>query len=253
MDPLKVLKPQTFVFKAFGLWSDNRNVVNQLHIAFAFYFISIGFIITLFSSILLVGSMKEVIDNLIVTNSTILAFLKGIVFYIKYSKHLQIFGLIEKLDKSINPQSNVELKIMENFVRIANQLSGGFTVCYGFAWIFLAIQSIFGSSDQVFWSSTALYPGEISQNRTIYWFVFVFQGFSTLVLVIATFACDTYGIIVTMILTNYIDILSSRLRNLGTSEIKPSEVGRASTTSHSTADVSLELTECVKTFYTCLR
>lgn len=249
MDPLKILKPQAFIFKGFGIWSNNRDILNHLHITFAFYFISIGFLVTLISSILFVGSMKEAIDNLIVTNSTILAFLKGIVFYYKYSKHLEMLEIIKKHGKEINLQSPIETKIMEKFHEIADILSHGFAACYGFAWIFLAIQSIFGSSEQVFWTSTALLPGEINQNRTIYWIVFGFQGFSNLVLVIATFACDTYGIIVTMILNSYIDILSTRLNILGNIEVKTEEANDSSQTS----DASAELIKCVKTFYTCLR
>lgn len=252
MDPLIVLKPQKFILKAFGLWSDKRNFLNYLHVTFAFYFISIGFILTLFTSMLFVGSMKQLIDNLIVTNSTILALLKGMVFYFKYSKHLQMFETIKKLDKEIDMQSNTEVNIFKSVNKLTNILSGGFGACYVFAWILLAIQSVFGSSEQVFWSSTALYPGEISQNVIVFWIIFIFQGFATLALVLVTFACDTYGIIVIIILNGYIDVLSSKLKNLGSEKLL-TDSARTATKSSRTIDTSLEMIECVKTFYTCLR
>lgn len=252
MDPPIVLKPQNFVFKAFGLWSDKRTILNYLHVTFAFYFVSIGFILTLFTSMLFVESLKQAIDHLIVTNSTILALLKGMVFYFKYSKHLQMFEIIKKLDKEIDMQSITEVNIFKSVNKLTNILSGGFGACYVFAWILLAIQSVFGSSEQVFWSSTALYPGEISQNQVVFWIIFVFQGFANLALVIATFACDTYGIILIIILNGYIDVLSSRLWNLGSEKLQMNSARTVSTSSRIT-DASIEMIKCVKTFYTCLR
>lgn len=252
MDPLKVLKYQILIFKAFGLWSNKRTIWNRLHLLFAFYFISIGFILTIITSLLFVNSMKQVVDHLIVLNSTVLAFLKGLVFYFKYTKHMQFFEIIEKLNKEINFQSNTESTIMKTAKKFIDILSYGFAVCYLFAWISLAIQSSFSGGEQMFWTSTAFYPGNISQNRIIYWIIFMFQGFANLVLVIATFACDTYGIIVIMMLNGYIDVLSSRLKSLGSDKMQLDADG-TSPRSSQIIDASFELVECVKIFYTCLK
>lgn len=174
MDIPKVLKYQVFIIKAFGLWSNKRTLFNHLHNLFAFYFISIVFITTLAMSLLFVSSTKQVIDHLIVMNPTVLIFLKGLVFYFKYSTHLQVFELFEKLEKEIDHQSPTDKKIMQTVKKFTDLISYGFASCYVFAWILLAIQSVFCGSEQIFWTSTAFYPGEVSQNRLIYWIVFVF-------------------------------------------------------------------------------
>lgn len=255
MDPLKVLKHQIFIFKVFGIWSKNRKVLNYFHIFFAFYFISIVFIITLLISLLFVNTMKQVIDHLIVLNSSILAFLKGLVIYFKHSKHMELFEIIEKLDVETNLQSRQELIIVRKVKKLSDILSYGFAACYVFAWISLAVQSIFGGSEQMFWPSTSFFPGEISENRMVFWVVFVFQAFSGLVLVFALFASDTYGIIMIIILNGHIDVLSLRISNLGYGKVQTAAVAPTSPSSNASriVDASLELIKCIKTFYTCLR
>lgn len=199
--------------------------------------------------------MKQAVDNLIVSSSSVLAFVKGITFYIKYSEHRKMFALIEQLDKEIDMKCFTEVIVMKRVHKFATFLNRLFAISYIFAWIVLAIQSLFGSSEQVFWSSTALYPGAIGQNYVIYWIVFIFQAYANCVLVILVFVCDSYGVITMMILNGHFDILSKRLRNLGVErrvENKHKNNFNA-TGSFEFVDDSLKLKECIRTFYNCLR
>lgn len=162
-----------------------------------------------------------------------------------------MFALIRKLDQDINVHDEHELRILANVSKVVTILFRAFAVCYAFAWIVLAIQEVFGNSVNVFWTSTALYPGTIGQNRPLYWIVFVFQAFANAVLVFLTFICDTYGFIVTMILSGFIDVLSTRLNNLGQVHAKIDNKNVADATNER-IDASQKLIGCVKTFYISL-
>lgn len=248
MDTLKLLRPHKFLFKFFGIWLQERNLLSFLHVSIAFYLITLVLIFTLFTSILFVSSKKQAIDNLIVSSSSVLALLKGIVFHLNYSKNLQIFKSIQKLDKDIEWRSQTETSIIARVIRAATLLFRIFAATYISAWISLLIQNILGSSEKVFWSSTALYPGEISQDRVLYWVVLIFQGLSNLELVFLVFSFDTYGFIITMILSAHFDVLTERLRNLGSKKNIANP-----TTSSQLIDSTTNLKECVKRFYVCIK
>lgn len=252
METINLLKPHKIAFEIIGIWSLQRNILSCLHITFAFYFITLGFIATLFISILFVGSMKQAVDNLIVSSSTVLALIKGIIFYYKHPKHVEIYEVIGQLDRDIDLYSPAEVAIMKRVNKFASILFHAYGICYIIAWFVLAIQSVFESDEKVFWSSTALYPGAIGQNRIIYWIVFVFQAFANFVLVILVFICDTYGIIVTMILSSNMDILSTRLRNLGSIKANIGKIREESKSAES-IDQSIALKKCAEKYQTFIR
>lgn len=252
MKTSNLLTPHKIILQRFGIWSLEPNTIySYLHFA-SFFFTALAFIATLFTSILFVGSMKQAVDNLIVSSSTVLALIKGIIFYCNHSKHIQIYEMIEQLDNEINPNSHDELTLMNRVKRFATMLFRAYAICYMVAWLALAIQSVFESSEKVFWSSTTLYPGEFWQNRIIYWTVFAFQAFTNLALVVLVFIVDTYGIVVIIISNGYIDIVSKRLRNLGSNQTKENESGEKSP-SKQTVHASFELKDCVKKLHICTR
>lgn len=250
MNSAECLRVHRVIFQTFGLWTEKKTLINFQIIMF--YTTAIGFILTIITSIFFVESMKQVVDNLMVMNSSVLVVLKSIIFALKYSQHIKMFALIEKLDKEINVKSFAEIAIIKKVTSKVSLLFRAFAACYAFAWIVLAIQSIFQSSDKVFWSSIALYPGEISQIRVLYWIVLIFQAFANLILVVLTFACDTYGIVVIMILSGFIEVLVSRLSNLGNKVDKAEAKIEEKKCTTRPIDASLDLKECIKRFYSCL-
>lgn len=252
MDTSNLLTPHKIILQLFGIWTLQQNIYSRLHSSL-FFFIAIGFIATLFTSILFVGSMKQAVDNLIVSSSTILALIKGIIFYRNHSKHIQIYEILEQLDNDIDANSQVELNIMKRVTRFSTILFRAYGTCYMIAWLVLAIQSVFESDEKVFWSSTAFWPGEIWQNRAIYWIIFAFQAFANLILVILVFTVDTYGIILAIISNGYVDIISTRLRKLGSNQMKKEGQSEETSTSQQIDDASFELIECVEKLHVCTR
>lgn len=213
MDSPSILDTHRKVLRLFGLWPPpNQNTTNYMLITL-FYFISISFLTTLFLSILFINSTKQVVDNLIVSSSSISAFLRGIIFFKKYSERVEMFEIMHELDEGIN--SIEEVNIMKGNKRNAHILFKIFLWSYCIACSFLGVQSLYGKRDEVFWSSTTLYPNGIADNQLLYWVVFLLQAFGTSMMTILSCILDTYTFMIIMILNGHSDILARRLASIG--------------------------------------
>lgn len=249
MGSKNVLSGQILIFKFFGLWpSVNPKFYHYLHTAIAFYLLSIGFIVSLGISIAFVKSIKQAIDNLIVSSSVILAFIKGINVYFNKTKLIKLFEMLKQVDDQCSCEN--EIKKLQKMYLDSKILFNLFLSTYITAWIVLAFQSMWASKDKVFWSSTALYPHEINQNKIVYWLLLMFQGFANFLLVILVAATDTYGVILNHILDGHIDVLASRLEALGSDKYAHLEQSFGKMQKRM-CDFALE--NCVRTYFTCLR
>lgn len=214
-----LFKTHQKVLKILGLLPPmKRSIAHYLHVC-AFYSFTILFLSTLFTSVLFISSTKQVVDNLIVSTSSISAFLRGIIFYKNSKGRIEMFKVMEELDDGICPKSGLETNIMKTIHRRARTLFRMFLTCYCMAVIFLWIQSFYGKKNEIFWTSTTLYPERINQIKSLYWIFYFVQGFGTTMITILSCILDTYQFMLLMILNGHINVLFHRLKKIGTKEI----------------------------------
>lgn len=214
VDSKKALNGHIAVFKVFGLWpSINPTALNHLHLICTFCFSSLGFLITLLIIIPYMNSMKQVIDNLLVSCSVFLAGVKGIIVYMKQSKLQKLFKLIQELDGQITDKNEEEkMKIILNECKNIRNI---FIISYLSAWIVLLMHSVWADEEKKYWSSTYLLPFRIAHNRFVYWSVLMFQAIANLCLCLTDAMTDTYGVILGSILGGHLDVLGMKLHALG--------------------------------------
>lgn len=209
------------VLKVLGLLAPkNRSIIHYFHVSILFYFFTILFLSTLFTSVLFISSTKQVVDNLIVTTSSISAFLRGIIFYLNSKERIEMFKVMKELDDGISSKTGPEKNIMNSVYRRARTLFRMFLTCYCMAVGFLWIQSFYGKKNEIFWSSTTLYPNGINKIQSLYWTFYFVQGLGTTMMTILSCILDTYQFMLLMILNGHTDVLVHRLKKIGS---KPTE------------------------------
>lgn len=249
IDSLHILKYHILVFKAFGLWpNEPLTLKSRLHTIIAFYVLAVGFVVTLGIGIFYVHTARQVIDNLIISTSVIMALFKGAVIHINKPKFLRLFELLKKLDDTVTPKN--EQAYMWAVFKQSQLLFRMFLAAYGAAWVALALQIVWSPRHKIFWSSTARYPIGISQYQLLFWMVHVFQAFANFCLCITSAACDTFGVTLNHVLGGHVEVLGLRLRQLGCEEENEREKvypnGRK-------GPIELKLIGCLRTYIRCIR
>lgn len=254
VDSVKALKYQFIMFQYLGIWPPNPPTwSSHLYTFVAFYMLSAGFIGSLAASIIFVKSMKQVIDNLIVSSSVLLVVIKGIIIYFTKPKALNVLKLMRELDARVDGDD--EESVLAVIYDQSGKLLKLFLGAYMTAWVALAFQSLWADKEESFWSSTALYPYEISQNKIVYWLVLMFQGFANFVECILVAAADTYGVILYHILGGHVEVLALRLKKLGfkriVGKVEPDVI--TSDAINDGRQYNAGLKECVQTYIVCIR
>lgn len=189
-----------------------------------------------------VQSMNQVVDNLVITSSLIMASVKGIIVFLNQRKLKRLFSMLEELDIGI--KSSAEEAMFEGIFAESRTLLRMFLVAYLSAWSCLASQMWWSNTDQILWSSTYLYPIDALQARSIYLGVLIYQCFSNLCICVIDTSADTYGVILNHILGGHIEVLGMRVRQLGQGYGKDRLRDR---------EAGVTLIECVKIYELCLR
>lgn len=216
-----LFKTHAKVLRVLGLLAPiNRSIIHYIHVCILFYLFTILFLSSLFMSVLFISSKKQVVDNLIITTSSISAFLRGIIFYTKAKERMEMFKVMKKLDDEISIKTGLEKSIMISVHRRARSLFRMFLTCYCMAVGFLWIQSFYGKKNEIFWSSTTFYPHGINEIQSFYWFFYLVQGIGTTMLTILSCILDSYQFMLLVILNGHTDVLVHQLKKIGT---KPTE------------------------------
>lgn len=249
VDTSEVLALHIRIFKSVGLWPpDKRNCLNSLHMFLAFGVGAFGFSAILLGTIPYVNSIKQVVDNLMISSSVVLAAIKGIIVYYNKPKLLQLIGMLKDLDTFIT--KNEEKSIITVILRDCKSIANMFLAVYISAWIVLAAHSVFAVDDRTkIWSSTTLYPFEFAQLRSVYWIVLIFEALANLLLCITDGMTDTYGAILSNILGAHIDVLGQKLNSLGGKENTLNRINAELTE----AEIESELKTCVNIYVQCKR
>lgn len=224
MDSTNIFKNHEILLGFFGLWPPPKRTLAQfLRISIFFYALCITFLSTLAVSSFYIASTKQAVDNLIVSTSSLSAFLRGIIFYYNESKRVEMFGVIAELDKKIQKSSRIEINIINTAKRTATILFRCFSICYAMAIMFLTIQNLLGKRREVYWTSTTLLPYGISENELLYWFVFALQGLGNITSTVLSCFLDTYTCMLMIIFNGHADIMFHRFQNVGKNDETKSE------------------------------
>lgn len=216
-----LFKTHVKVLRVLGLLAPiNRSIIHYFHVCILFYLFTILFLSSLFTNVLFISSTKQVVDNLIVTTSSMSAFLRGIIFYTKSKERIEMFKMMKELDDGISLKKGLEKNIMNSVHRRARSLFRIFLTCYCMALGFLWIQSFYGKKNEIFWSSTTFYPHGINEIQSLYWFFYLVQGIGTTMVTILSCILDSYQFMLLVILNGHTDVLVHQLRKIGT---KPTE------------------------------
>lgn len=245
MRSFAVVEKHIWVYKIFGLWPpDHPSAWYSLFSALAIGLVYVGFPVTLGASVMFVDSMNRVVDNLVMTSSLVMAGVKGINVFLNKSNLKELFKMLDYLDSRI--KTKAEEQTFEPIFDECHKLLKMFMTAYLVAWSCLTLQIFWSDTDQILWSSTLFYPFESLKTPPIYFSVLVFQCFSNFCICVVDASADTYGVVLNHILGGHIDVLGSRLRNLGYNDnVKKSTEQELA--------LNKELIECVKTYEVCIR
>lgn len=245
MGSYEVLKPHIWIYKNFALWPPEKPTL--LYKLFSFFAIAVvyaGFPVTLLISLMFVKSMNQVVDNLVITSSLIMASVKGVNVYINQSRLKELLQMLTELDKGI--KTSAERSMFDGIFAESRTLLRIFVVAYLSAWSCLASQMWWSNTDQILWSSTYLYPIDALHTKPIYLGVLAYQCFSNFCICVIDASADTYGVVLNHILGGHIEVLGTRVRELG-----HIVTGRKRRTKDS--ETMAALIDCVKTYELCLR
>lgn len=181
-------------------------------------------------SLINAGTIPEIIDVIILATTFVLAYIKAAIAQIHRKKINDIVLVMKHLELGTaeRPMEQECLREAENRSRFLYKLMAG--VCFAGVTLF-SIQPLLNGHQLMY---TSLYPFDWDATRTRYYATFFFQVTCNYFIVAVIPAVDTYGPAMWSFLAAYIDVLRSRLHNLGSAK------------GASDRDHEKELVECVR-------
>lgn len=242
MNSIQVIRSHIWIYRYFGLWPSAQPSLWYTFFSITFIcFVYTGFPVMMLISVLFVRNVNQVVDNLVMTSSLVMAGIKGINIFLKRHKLKELLNMLQCLDKGIT--TNDDERMFDTIFKESRALLKMFLVAYLSAWSCLTLQIFWSSKDQILWSSTLFYPYEPLQAPVIYFSVLVYQCFSNFCICVVDASADTYGVVLNHILGGHVDVLGKRLQQLGHGTHRTAN----RTTTHSL------LIRCVNTYTTCLK
>lgn len=216
MDSQKALKWHIAVFKVTGLLSPEKpsNIYSYYSITVSILSF-ILFPLSALSCVFFLDSIDSIVENLILTSSSIMLAVKGFNLLIKQRVFVELLNTLKKLDVSVT--QNEFQRIFLPKVGRSNRLLLLFGLLCMLNWFCVALQVIVLPMEERMWLSTLLYPIEILHHPIIYVGGVVFQCLASLHQVSVACAVDTYCTPLIDTINGHYKVLGERLSVLGCS------------------------------------
>lgn len=219
MDSLTVITIQSKVFKYLGLMpSGPSKPLYNLWTLIVFLFAGVGLVMIQCMSFLFTHSLNDFVEQLVLFCSTSTGTMKYIVFLLNRKSLTKVFQIINEADKNV--QTDQDIAIMNKVYRRCHQITRIYFFCYlgTLFWIYSELPFI--SKENRTWKSTTRLPYEFAHDSKIYYGVLIFQMIGNSMNCILACCIDTYGFLLSFVLSGHIDVLRSHFENFNSKSSK---------------------------------
>lgn len=213
MNSLTVITIQSKVFKYLGLMqSAPPKPSYNLWTLIVFLFAGIGLVMTQGMSFLFTRSLNDFVEQLVLFCTTSTGAVKYVVFLMNRKRLMKVFQIIEEADKNL--KSDQDIARMKGVYRRCRFVTFIYLVVYLGALVSIYSELPFMAKENLTWKSTTRLPYEFAHDPKIYYGVLIFQMIGNSMNCILSCCIDTYGFLLSFVLSGHIAVLCSHFENL---------------------------------------
>lgn len=243
---MQIMKPHYIIWRVCGIWplpSDNmlyRVYCIFMHITCFF----------LFNLVILLGighanGMNDVIDIILPSTTLVLVSIKSLLLLRNQAKVKVLFDIIQQLEVSTKNMP-LERAIMQQNKRSITKLFIGLNIGCFASLLMIFIATILSNPRKLLWDSYVPFEWEHTGSTKPYWIAMTFQTSCNFFLAILYSTVDGSGPSLFSIFTTFLEILGSRLENIGKQKT-------INLTEDDYVYAEEELHECIRYHSLCLR
>lgn len=219
MDSSTVIKYQMKIFKIFGLRpSDSSNIFLFIWSFIVFILAGLGLVISQGISMLFASSLNDFIEQLLLFCTTSTVALKIIVFYFNQKSLTKVLLILRESDKNI--KTGQDFDMMNDVYKICSRITTFYTIVYCGTISSMFCQLPFLAREELTWKSTSLLPYQCAKDPKVYYGVLISQAVGNTINCSISWAIDTYGLLLTLLLSKHFEILGSHFENFDSNSEK---------------------------------
>lgn len=200
-----------FMLSVFGvLHPENASIVYKIWSVISFIFIGLSLPVLQLMSMIYSTSGSDAIKVPVLMFTALSTCLKCILIYRNHDKFKQLQLVMHEMDTFLDINSEAAVIDLQKRCRAVRLI---FKSMYWGSYLSLLVElGIFGTN--TFWQSTTLWPYEWSHNYYVYSSLLVLQMFSNAVNCTMAAVTDSFGSILSIILSGHLQVLGSRLSKM---------------------------------------
>lgn len=214
MDSSFVIKYQMKIFKIFGLRpSDPSNVLLFIWSFIVFVLAGLGLVISQGTSMLFASSLNDFIEQLLLFCTTSTVAIKILVFYFNQKGLTKALAMLRKADGNLKTHQDFDM--MNDVYKICSRITIFYTCLYGGNILAIFCQLPFLAREELTWKSTSLLPYRFAMDPRVYYGVLISQAVGNSMNCAISWAIDTYGLLLTLLLSKHFEVLGLHFENCG--------------------------------------
>lgn len=208
MDSSTVIKYQMKMFKIFGLRpSDPSSVLLFIWSFIVFVLAGLGLVISQGIAMLFASSLNDFIEQLLLFLTTSTVSLKMIVFYFNKKSLTKALLMLREADGNLKTHQDFDM--MNDVHKICSRITIFYTCVYCGTISSMFCQLPFLAKEELTWKSTSLLPYQCAKDPRVYYGVLIFQAIGNSMNCAISWAIDTYGLLLTLLLSKHFEVLGS--------------------------------------------
>lgn len=212
MDSLTVITIQSKVFKYLGLMpSGTPKSLYNMWTLIVFLFAGIGLVMIQGMSFFFTRSLNDFVEQLVLFCTTSTGAVKYIVFLMNRKHLMKVFRIIKEADKNL--KTDQDIAMMKGVYRRCYQITFIYLVVYLGALFSIYSELPFIAKENLTWKSTTRLPYAFAHDPKIYYGVLIFQMIGNSMNCILSCCIDTYGFLLSFVLSGHIANLCSHFEN----------------------------------------
>lgn len=214
MDSSTVIKYQMKIFKIFGLRpSDPSSVLLFIWSFIVFVLAGLGLVISQGTSMLFASSLNDFIEQLLLFCTTSTVTMKIYVFYFNQKSLTKVLVMLRKADGNLKTHQDFDM--MNDVYKICSRITIFYTFVYCGTVSSMFCQLPFLAREELTWKSTSLLPYQFAKDPKLYYCVLISQAVGNSMNCAISWAIDTYGLLLTLLLSKHFEVLGLHIANVG--------------------------------------
>lgn len=212
MDSSTVIKYQIKIFKIFGLRTSDPSSVSLFIWSFiVFVLAGLGLVLSQGISMLYASSLNDFIEQLLLICTTSTVAMKMIVFYCNQKSLTNALKSLREVDGNLKTHQDVDM--MNDVYKICSRITIFYGCMYCGNMLSLFCQLPFMAREALTWRSTTLLPYQWAKDPTVYYSVLISQAIGNSMNCVISWAIDTYGLVLTLLLSRHFEVLGSHFEH----------------------------------------